>query len=306
EIQIVKLIKKLTPAIIHIDHLNMAQYLPKKKNEIWILEEQNIEHQLAWMKFIHFPDLKKTKLHLLIEYFLVYLSEKKVLKKFDHIFAISKFDEQMIKRLFKLPNVTTQKLVYAPQKSSSKKLAGEGKKRKKEILFIGDITWLPNKLAIKWFVKQIFPLITKKEPKIVLNIVGEIEDEFANELNYGGKKNIKIHNFQKDIDKFLNEASIFILPFQAGGGIRLKALTAFSYLLPIVSTPLGVQGIAGRDQKEYLLAKKAREFAKLCLILLKNSNIRKTIGKNGFNYLKNNYSDKNNTIFMKKYLEVTQ
>jgi len=301
-----KLIKKLKPNIIHIDHINMAQYLPKKKNEIWILEEQNIEHQLAWMKFIHFPDLKKTKLHLLIEYFLVYLFEKRILKKFDHIFAISKFDVKIIKNKFKLNNLSTQKLVYAPQKSSSKKLAGEGKKRKKEILFIGDITWLPNKLAIKWFVKQIFPLITKKEPKIVLNIVGEIEDEFANELNYGGKKNIKIHNFQKDIDKFLNEASIFILPFQAGGGIRLKALTAFSYLLPIVSTPLGVQGIAGRDQKEYLLAKKAREFAKLCLILLKNSNIRKTIGKNGFNYLKNNYSDKNNTIFMKKYLEVTQ
>ena len=299
-----KLIKKLKPNIIHIDHINMAQYLPKKKNEIWILEEQNIEHQLAWMKFIHFPDLKKTKLHLLIEYFLVYLSEKKVLKKFDHIFAISKFDEQMIKRLFKLPNVTTQKLVYAPQKSSSKKLAGEGKKRKKEILFIGDITWLPNKLAVKWFTEKIFPIILKKEPRIIFNIVGEIEESFKQEFIH--LKSVKIHGFQKNTAKFLNTANLFVLPFQAGGGVRVKALTAFANKLPVVTTGVGVQGIEGKNNKEYLITNNPRKFAKLCLVVIRNEKLGKIIGENGSIYFRKNHSIKNNLAFLKKYLSVTQ
>lgn len=295
------LIKIGKPNIIHIDHINMAQYLPAKKNQVWILEEHNIEHLLAWTNFVNFSDLKKTKLYLFIEYLLTYYFEKRTYKKFDHIFTISNFDRKLLKKIFNINNITTQKVVYDTKKNSSNNLKH---KIKNNILFVGDITWTPNKLAIQWFVTKIFPLITKKNPKVVFNIVGEIENNFAKELNKN--EMIRTHGFIKKIDHFLNEATLFVMPFKAGGGIRIKSLTAMSYSLPIVSTSLGMQGLSGQKNYHYLITNNEAMFAKMCSLIMKNNKIRKLIGNNGFNYLKKNHSSNNNNQYLKNYTNITQ
>ncbi len=295
-----KTIDSKNPEIIHIDHVNMAQYLPDVKKQKWILEEHNMEYKLSWDKFINFSEIKKTKIYLFVEFILTYLFERRFLKKFDHIFSISNYDKQMIEDKFKISKVSTQQLVYSNTKTRNKLQ----NKNINEILFIGDITWTPNKVAVSWFIEKILPIILKSKPTTILNIVGKIENDFVD--LYKIHKNVNFFGFQKDIKKYMNRAVLFILPFKVGGGIRVKSLTAFAHSVPIVTTNIGIQGIDGENYRDYLIANEAKEFATACLLLIKNRKIRITIGKNGEKYLLRNHSTLNNSEFLKEYIKITQ
>ena len=50
------------------------------------------------------------------------------------------------------------------------------KKANKRILFIGNLTYLPNKLACSFFINNVMPKIIKIDPKIEFHIVGEISN----------------------------------------------------------------------------------------------------------------------------------
>ncbi|MCB9813402.1 MAG: glycosyltransferase [Pseudomonadales bacterium] len=294
------LIQKISPTVIHIDHINMAQYLPKNKKQAWILEEHNVEYQLAWKRFLNFQEIKKTKVYLLIEFVLTYAYERKFLRKFDHIFSISEFDKLALEKKFYLNNISVQAPVYIDNGEKRSLI----EKHKKEILFIGDMTWMPNIIAVKWFIDKIFPLILRLEGSTTLIIVGKTENDFKHQ--YDDHKNIRFLGFQMNISEYFKKASLFVLPFKVGGGVRIKALTAFSHSLAIVTTKLGIQGIKGTNYRDFLIAENEKQFAKACLLLIRNEKINKLIGENGWKYLQKNHSKNNNSEFLKKYNKLIQ
>jgi glycosyltransferase involved in cell wall biosynthesis len=51
------------------------------------------------------------------------------------------------------------------------------------------------------------------------------------------------------------------VPLRAGGGTRLKILEAMALGRPVVSTPLGCEGLAVENGKHLLIAKDAEGFA---------------------------------------------
>jgi len=287
------LIEKMQPAVIHIDHLTMAQYLPERKNETWIYEEHNIESELLKSRFQHYEKINKTKVHLFIEYILLFLYEKKNLNKFDHIFAISDFDLKKIKRdLVNLRKISLQKLVYLPINTKI------SKKNNKELIFIGDMTWHPNKNAIKWFYNRIWPLIREKKPNVKLNIVGQIEKEEKEMLT---DSNITIWGYQKDLRLFLRSKYISILPFKVGSGVRIKALTSIAASQPIISTSIGIMGL-NLKRNMYKLANEPEKFAHACTFLLNNQEAAERQALHALEYLKREHGEHNN----QKYLTIYQ
>lgn len=287
------------PEIIHIDHLNMTQYLPQTKKQLWIHEEHNIESDLAWSKFQNFPKWKKTKLFLLFEYLLIKQHEKKVYQKFDHIFSISDYDTEILQKKFEIQNISTQTLVY------DHKIVGTNREAPQNtILFIGDITWEPNKRAVTWFIKEILPKICAQQPRTIFSVVGKCSKE--TQQQFSRHKNVQLHGYKKSIAQFLKNATVFVLPFHTGAGVRIKALTAAYNHIPMVSTKLGIQGLELLDKKHVLLAEDPKEFALNCLLLFRNKRIRQIIANAAYKRIKENHSIKNNNSFLEKYIQVTE
>ena len=52
-----------------------------------------------------------------------------------------------------------------------------------------------------------------------------------------------------------------MLPLRSGGGTRLKVLEALAAGVPVVSTPLGVEGIDVRDGEHVLVGESAADLA---------------------------------------------
>jgi glycosyltransferase involved in cell wall biosynthesis len=289
-----QLIKKIAPDVIHIDHLNMAQYLPQTKNCIWIFEEHNLESDLLWSRFIHTKHLK-TKFFLFLESLITKIYEYRLLPKFDAVITISFRDAEILKKQF--PNINIFTYLLPIEKLKIKKQIKLG-----SILFLGDLTWHPNQDAIEWFVSEIFPLVKKSNPNSTLDSVG-IKN---NNLEQHQLLDIEYHGYKKNITNFFKSAHVFVLPFRIGEGIRIKVLTALSAGIPIVSTATGVKGLNLTSNKEFLLANTPKEFAKKINTLTKNKQKRKNIINAGFKYLEKYHQQNNNLSFLKKYQKITQ
>jgi glycosyltransferase involved in cell wall biosynthesis len=61
-----------------------------------------------------------------------------------------------------------------------------------------------------------------------------------------------------DVIPHLAQAHVMAVPLDAGGGTRLKILEAFAAGLPVVSTPLGAEGIDAIHGRDIWLASRAR------------------------------------------------
>jgi len=294
-------IQSWQPEIIHVDHINSAQFLPKKtwlklnckKMPKLILENHNLDHVLFFTRFRETKKLIR-KIYLLLEGSLNWLYGEINYKRFDHIFSISDSEVNYLAK--KCKSVSTQKLAYTLKK------ARNTSNKKYDILFIGYLEWPPNEVAVRWFAEEIMPLINQKVSSAKFHIIGNKNPKLD---DLKKNKNVIFHGYQKNIDQFIGASKIFVLPFKTGAGVRIKSLTALQNGIPIVSTKLGIDGLNLVENQHYLTAETSQEFADQVVKFLQNEALRNKIGKEAIKYFINNHSKKNNQNFLKEYLKCT-
>lgn len=104
-----------------------------------------------------------------------------------------------------------------------------------DILCITNFEWNPNREGFDWFFDQIAP---KLDDHINIHLVGKGSCRYA---TYPG---VMAHGFVEDISSFYDRSKLFISPVLSGAGIKIKNLEAMIQGVPIVSTPLGVDGLS--------------------------------------------------------------
>jgi glycosyltransferase involved in cell wall biosynthesis len=67
----------------------------------------------------------------------------------------------------------------------------------------------------------------------------------------------------------LRQAAVLVVPVHSGSGMRVKILEAFARGIPVVSTTVGVEGIAASHGKHLLVADEPAEFARAVIRLLR-------------------------------------
>ena len=82
-----------------------------------------------------------------------------------------------------------------------------------------------------------------------------------------------------DVRPFVAQSQVFVVPLRIGGGTRLKILEAFSMGVPVVSTPIGAEGLGVRDGDELLLARDAGTFATQVRRLFEDPKLRARLVK---------------------------
>ena len=72
---------------------------------------------------------------------------------------------------------------------------------------------------------------------------------------------VEIRGFVEDIREPLGRYAVFVCPIRSGSGVRVKLLEAFASGIPVVSTPIGAEGLARADGEFCLLADDPEAFA---------------------------------------------
>jgi len=198
--------------------------------------------------------------------------EARAAGQFDHTIVVSAEDRENLRRLG-VPFGAT--VIENGVDCDALQPLAESASTSGEILFIGTMGYLPNRDAMRYFCKEIFPIIRASRPGCRLTIVGSGGRKYLSDLAQPGV--IEITGRVQSPLPFYARSSIAITPLRSGGGSRLKILEAMALGRPVVSTSLGCEGLDIQNGRELLVADKPGVFAELVLKLLADQHLWRRI-----------------------------
>ena len=158
---------------------------------------------------------------------------------------------------------------------------------KYELIFIGNLSYLPNIEAAKFIAKEILPKLVGILPNIKILIAGSNP---SNKVLKLANKNIKIQGWVQDIRKTYSSGKIFFAPMTIGSGLQNKLLEAMSMGIPCITSELSNRSLKAIDEKNILIGNSVNEYINLIISLLNDDKKRKKIGESGRIYVIKNYN----------------
>jgi len=156
------------------------------------------------------------------------------------------------------------------------------------IVFSGNMEYHPNITAVRWFRREIWPLLRERFPALVWRLVGK---------NPGGIERIAVGDPRIEVVGAVDDAvcelarsRVAVVPLLTGSGTRLKILEAWAAGLPVVSTALGAEGLPVRSGETVLLADDPGLFATEVIRLLTCSALRQSLGDAGRSLLEKEFT----------------
>lgn len=126
------------------------------------------------------------------------------------------------------------------------------------LIFAGGMSWYPNREAMLFFVREIWPALIEGRADRKVTILGRNPPDEL--LAAARDPRISVPGFVPDVRPYCEAALIYICPIKDGGGTRLKILDALAMAKPLVATGLAVEGLGLREEVHYLRAELPQDF----------------------------------------------
>lgn len=200
------------------------------------------------------------------------LRERHLLNCYDLTTTIAEPDR---KRLLEVSGVEDDRVIEVPNGVSAKLIRNElyiGK-RKRSVVFWGNLDFPPNWTAVLYFYKKIYlPYLV--DEGVEWHIAGKGTGDRLKAI--ASHPLIHLAGFQEDLATFVADKGVMINPMTEGSGLKNKVIEAFALHLPVVSTSLGVEAIGGNVGEHYLVGDTPHEFSQEVLRLLDDEELVRT------------------------------
>lgn len=276
-------LKSKTYDLIHAEPFYMAPNIPKTKIPI-LLVEQTIEY-LVYKKFVDDFNLKIIKPLMYLDVLKLRLWEEYYWRKATLLVAMSEEDKQIMAKA--APKQTIDIVANGVDIDFFKQTKLHQPKIP-TILFVGNFKWLPNKDAAKFLTYEVWPIIKRKIPEAHLRIVGK--NPTPEILSLAHRKDVQVQSNIEDIRQAFASASVLLAPIRNGRGTKYKVLEAMATKIPVVTTPLGVQGMEVNHNKDVLLAETAQGLASQAIKLLTSYQLRERLSQSAYEIIKQKYN----------------
>lgn len=157
-----------------------------------------------------------------------------------------------------------------------------------KLLFTGVMDYFPNVDAVVWFCENVWPAVLKSFPGAQFYIAGMNPNKKVMAL--AQLPGVTVTGFVDDIVDYFQKSDIFVAPFRVARGVQNKVLQAFACGLPVVSTPLGLEGIKCKPNVDGLVASDANEFIQHIETLRNDPATAEKLTKNALRLVQDNYS----------------
>jgi glycosyltransferase involved in cell wall biosynthesis len=179
-------------------------------------------------------------------------SELMLIEQADVSFVVSPHEQALLKQL--LPDAKVELL------SNIHEVHGchHPHAGRHDLIFIGGFSHPPNSDAIRWIASEILPRIRQQMPDLCLHVLGDVPETVRHDLATPG---LEFHGRVSDLSPWLNSCLASLAPLRFGAGVKGKINMAMSYGVPVVATPIAVEGMQLEHSRDVLVSDDAEGFA---------------------------------------------
>ena len=171
---------------------------------------------------------------------------------------------------------------------------------REHFIFIGNFFHKPNVDAVLTLKNEIWSIIRKQLPKAELHIYGAYMNQQVQELHQK-KEGFIIKGFTQDANEVVKKAKVVLAPLNFGAGIKGKLTEAMLCGTPSVTTPIGVEGMAGNFPWNGFVTEDFADFASKAMELYTDKGVWKQSQLNGIDIINEIYSkEKNGHLFFNR------
>lgn len=153
-------------------------------------------------------------------------------------------------------------------------------RRPYSLVFLGSMDWMPNIDGAQWLVQEVLPLVRNRHPQLHLTIAGRNPTPAVRVLAEK-ESGIEVTGTVDDVRPYLAKAQAMVVPLRAGGGTRIKIFEGMATGIPVVSTPIGAEGLPLRNGIDAVIAEDAQSFADAINQLFESPQLGQRIGAEG-------------------------
>lgn len=277
-------IQSLRPDALVASTLGVVEYVPKGLAIPSVLEQHNCEYAVLKRSAERIPGaIRRKRYELGWRKFARW--EASVCRRFGLVTVVSDQDRELLRaaapglpRVEVVPNGVDTEYYTVEDRSPERGL----------LLYNGALTYGANLDAVRHFVSDIAPILSRRHPVAKLLVTGRTDG--ADLAGIAGCGAVMLSGYVEDMREVLRKASVCVVPLREGGGSRLKILEAMAAGVPVVSTPVGAEGIDAEHGRELLIAHSPSEFADCIGTLLDDPGFADSIASGARRFVEQRYS----------------
>lgn len=209
--------------------------LPPARRVVYLEDDLLWEQSRARLRALPFS---LRWLHLALRHAQLRLFYRRALRRASAFVTISAEEEALALRRF--PRLEPHRVGYGVPLEEYPLLPPP--ERLESLGFIGNYRHGPNLDAARWLIRELFPDVQAKIPEARLVLCGANMPE-ALQAEARANPAIDLRGEVKDLAEFYGRIGVFVNAVREGRGLRTKAVEAAAYGRPVVSTPLGSEGL---------------------------------------------------------------
>ncbi len=173
------------------------------------------------------------------------LRETGSILRVDYSYVVSSFEEELLRNQFQIPQSKVKWLPFFYDQPVEPKENLLSFQQRKDFCWIGNFLHQPNLDGIRWFHREIWPLIRKQLPNAKIRIFGAYPPKEIMQLS-DASQGFEVLGNANSLKEVFQSARVNVAPLRFGAGVKGKIIEGFRFGLPCVTTRVGVEGLFGQ------------------------------------------------------------
>jgi GT2 family glycosyltransferase len=195
-----------------------------------------------------------------------------VIERADAVLVVSPVDRDVVRREApetEMAIVSDIKDVHGSARSFAER---------RDLLFVGGFAHSPNVDAVQYFVREVLPHVRRELPGVRLHVVGS---NAPPEVRALASADVSVEGYVEDLAPWLADSRVLVAPIRYGAGVRVKITLSLSHGLPVVATPMAVEGMALVPGRDVLVAETPDELGAAVARLYRDETLWTKLSVNG-------------------------
>jgi glycosyltransferase involved in cell wall biosynthesis len=225
--------------IILLDHYESSWYLPENFKGKVILHTHNATY-LMWERYAKSDASLPYRLVTWLEAIRVKHYEKRAAALADLVFASPNDIDNLV--AIGVDRSKCRVTYHLGDDSQLELPSLKFSETEKALLYIGTLNWEANIDGLLWFFESVWPEVRTLHPDLYFYVVGGKPDP---RLLDAGKHlpGVEFTGFADELEPYFQKARLFMAPLRFGSGIKVKVLNSMCRGMPIITTPVGSEGL---------------------------------------------------------------